>query len=894
MTAPENRLRDSLADRYRIEQEIGAGGMATVYLAQDLKHDRKVALKVLRPELSAVIGAERFLVEIKTTANLQHPHILALYDSGQVDGTVFYVMPYVQGESLRDRLTREKQLPVADAVRIASEIASALDYAHRHGVIHRDIKPENILLHDGRALVADFGIALAASRSDGGSRMTETGMSLGTPHYMSPEQALGERNLDARSDVYALGCVLHEMLAGEPPFSGPNAQAVIARVMNGTPEPVTTLRKTVPDAVADAILTALEKLPADRFATAAEFAAALAGEGSTSTGRSPNLRPRSGARAGAAASPLQRLLWPAAFTLAAVAAGWGWLRPSEAVEFPPSRLAIPTPGLGGGGSFLQRNLDISPDGRTLVYVDAAEDGSRFVRRPLESTEATVLAGVPRVEFSGPVISASGREFVATAVLGTQMFLFPMDGGSGKPLPRELAWSNIMAWGSDGTLWSSPQNDRARGIARIAPTGEVAYPFGTELLGYSIQQVLPGDRYALAVRNPIGTAFGPAFVLDLESSELTPLLGVDVVDIRYTQGLLVYVQNSGSMEAVRFDLRTRRTSGSPFVIASDVALTGGGQSQFAVAANGTVVYVPDEPRSLVLIDRNGSARVAFSEGRNFHIPRFSPDGKRLLTDFTTADGRDVWQLDIASGAMSRVTFDRDGHDATWEPDGQHLAYISASRSGGALTIYRTAVGRSGQVDSIISNGAIAYTGVWLPDRSALVTVGNSLAGDSRGDIAIVRNAGRGPVEPLVATRFEERFPSVSPDGRWLAYVSEQSGASDVYVRPLDREGDEVRISLSGGSEPMWGFNGSELFYREPSRNAIMLTAATLKLGAKVEVTSRKQLFDVSAMSTTAPHSNYDVSPDGRTFAMVRQNPATRIMVIQNLPGLVRQMERGEKR
>ncbi len=212
-----DRLAAALADRYRLERELGQGGMATVYLAHDLKHDRHVALKVLRPELAAVIGADRFLAEIKTTANLQHPHILPLFDSGVVDGTVFYAMPFVEGESLRDRLAREKQLPIADAVRIASEVAGALDYAHRKGVIHRDIKPENILLHDGRALVADFGIALAATSAD--SRMTETGMSLGTPHYMSLEQAMGERDLDARTDVYALGCVLYEMLTGETPFA---------------------------------------------------------------------------------------------------------------------------------------------------------------------------------------------------------------------------------------------------------------------------------------------------------------------------------------------------------------------------------------------------------------------------------------------------------------------------------------------------------------------------------------------------------------------------------------------------------------------------------------------------------------------------------------------------
>ncbi|MGH7645957.1 MAG: serine/threonine-protein kinase, partial [Gemmatimonadales bacterium] len=279
MTAIIERLSAALADRYRIERELGAGGMATVYLAHDVRHDRKVALKVLRPELSAILGAERFLAEIKTTANLQHPHILSLFDSGEADGLVFYVMPYVEGESLRDRLKREHQLPVDDAVRITREAADALDYAHRHHVIHRDIKPENILLHDGRALVADFGIALAVSRSDGGARMTETGMSLGTPHYMSPEQAMGEREITAKSDVYALGCVLYEMLSGEPPFTGPTAQAIIARVMTDEPRSLTLQRRTIPPHVEAAVKVALAKLPADRFQTAAHFAEALSRPG---------------------------------------------------------------------------------------------------------------------------------------------------------------------------------------------------------------------------------------------------------------------------------------------------------------------------------------------------------------------------------------------------------------------------------------------------------------------------------------------------------------------------------------------------------------------------------------------------------------------------------------
>src|SRR3954466_5434725 len=274
MTDVQSHLTIALADRYRVQRELGEGGMATVYLAQDLKHDRRVAIKVLKPELAVVIGAGRFLREIKTIATLQHPHILGLIDSGEVNGTAYYVMPFVEGESLRDRLRRERQLPIADAVRIARDVASALDYAHRHGVIHRDIKPENILLYDGSAVVADFGISLAV-QSAGGARLTQTGLLLGTPAYMAPEQAMGERAIDGRADIYALGAVLYEMLVGEAPFTGPTVQAIVARVMTESPRPVTGQRKSVPQNVNAAVLRSLEKLPADRFHSAAEFSTAL-------------------------------------------------------------------------------------------------------------------------------------------------------------------------------------------------------------------------------------------------------------------------------------------------------------------------------------------------------------------------------------------------------------------------------------------------------------------------------------------------------------------------------------------------------------------------------------------------------------------------------------------
>src|SRR6059036_845831 len=269
------QLSSALAGRYTIERELGAGGMATVYLARDVKHDRAVALKILRPELAAALGAERFLQEIRISAKLDHPHILTLIDSGESEGFVWYVLPYVRGESLREKLTREQQLSIEETVRIATQVASALDYAHGHGVIHRDIKPENILLHEGEAVVADFGIALAV-REAGGDRLTESGLSLGTPQYMSPEQATGDRQLDARSDIYSLGAVLYEMLAGEPPFSGATTQAVIAKLLTERPTGLRTVRDTVPEGIDAAVAKALSKVPADRFGGAAQFAAALA------------------------------------------------------------------------------------------------------------------------------------------------------------------------------------------------------------------------------------------------------------------------------------------------------------------------------------------------------------------------------------------------------------------------------------------------------------------------------------------------------------------------------------------------------------------------------------------------------------------------------------------
>ena len=368
MSTDLHRLTAALEGKYTIERELGEGGMATVYLAEDVKHHRRVALKVLKPELAAVVGAERFLAEIETTANLQHPHILPLFDSGEADSFLYYVMPCVEGDTLRDRLNRDRQLPVDEAVCIATDLAEALDYAHRQKVVHRDIKPANILLHEGRPVIADFGIALAVGAA-GGSRLTETGLSVGTPFYMSPEQATGDSYVGPQSDMYALGGVLFEMLVGEPPYPGATAQAVLGKIIAGGPVSATQVRPTIPGNVDAAIRRVLEKLPADRFATAKDFANALNDPGfkhgedpAAAIQASPSNRPWMAATVVLALSTLtlilMSLLGPAADSPSVLRYG---------LNLPVGR---------GANTDFGSNVAISPDGRSIVYSGMAEDSER--------------------------------------------------------------------------------------------------------------------------------------------------------------------------------------------------------------------------------------------------------------------------------------------------------------------------------------------------------------------------------------------------------------------------------------------------------------------------------------------------------------------------------------
>ena len=408
-------MNAALEGRYAIQRELGEGGMATVYLADDLKHERKVALKVLKLELAAVVGAERFLAEIKTTANLTHPHILPLHDSGEADSFLFYVMPYVEGETLRDRIDREHQLPVDDAVALASKVAGALQHAHEHGVIHRDIKPANILLQDGEPVVSDFGIALALGVA-GGTRLTETGLSVGTPYYMSPEQATGDQAVGASTDTYALGSVLYEMLVGEPPYPGTTAQAVLGKIIAGKPVSATEHRPSIPANVDAAVRKALEKLPADRFTSAQDFVRALGDEhfryGELAT-----------AGAGAAVGPWNRLTMAFAALAAVTTLGFAWalLRPDP--PQPVSRQVLSTE--GWAGLALGQYAAIAPDGSSMIL--PVGSSASDVQLALKMRGSTEINLIPGTEGGRNVVYSPDGQWIAYTV-GRELFKRPLGGG----------------------------------------------------------------------------------------------------------------------------------------------------------------------------------------------------------------------------------------------------------------------------------------------------------------------------------------------------------------------------------------------------------------------------------------------------------------------------------
>ncbi|HSR15852.1 MAG TPA: protein kinase [Gemmatimonadales bacterium] len=881
MSEARARLEAALSDRYRIEGEVGAGGMATVFLAHDLKHNRKVALKLLRPELAALIGAERFLKEIETTANLQHPHILPLFDSGEASGFLYYVMPYVEGESLRDRLTREKQLGVDEAVQLTCAVASALDYAHRRGVIHRDIKPENILLPDGQPMVADFGIALAVSQA-GGTRLTETGLSVGTPHYMSPEQAMGDRELDARSDVYSLGAMLYEMLVGEPPFTGPTAQAIVAKVITEKAPMVTAHRDTVPAHVAQAIRRALAKLPADRIGSAAQFAEALTRPGvlpteeTTLAATAGGLAPR---RAGAG-----RLAAAVALgALVTAAVMWLLLRPAPPAPPVVTRFAV-DPGEASVRGSQSPALALSPDGRRLVF--PGREG--LYLREMDQLEARLIPGTQgavNVSFS------PDGEWVMYDIRN-DLNKVRLAGGGSITLARNLGRG--ASWGDDGTivytLFAEPSlyriTDAGGDPTRIATADTAA---GETDLRYP--DVLPGGRGVLTT--VWHTSAADAHIAVISPDGTRKDLGPGMAARYLSSGHIVFADFAGAtLLAAPFDL-DRLAMGDPVPVLEGVLMSGVGSAHFALSRSGTLAYLSGQSgvTQLLRVDRRGTAVPLTSEGADFWEPRLSPDGRQVAVRVDEEETSNIWVHDLEGGTQTRLTVEGINMDPVWTPDGRRITF-SSERNGVVGIFWRPWDGSEPAESLVTHQGAVqTHAGSWTPDGKRLayrLNTGGS-GGGSR-DLWSFAPGASPSAEPFLATQFNEVAPQVSPNGRWLAYQSDESGRFEIYVRPFPGGGGRIPVSTAGGMEPVWSRDGRELFYIDPDDRLI---ATRVESGEAFRVGERTPLFSTDEFRRRVIDANYDVFPDGESFVMVGglRGASRQLMVVQHWAEEVRQATGG---
>jgi eukaryotic-like serine/threonine-protein kinase len=860
-----HRLTAALADRYRLDRELGQGGMATVYLAHDLKHDRDVAIKVLHPDLGAALGGERFLSEIRTTARLQHPHILPLLDSGEADGLLYYVMPLVTGETLRSRLERDRQLPVDEAIRTAREVADALGYAHGLGVIHRDIKPENILLQGGHALVADFGIALAVQQA-GGQRMTQTGLSLGTPQYMSPEQAMGERTIDARSDVYALGAVTYEMLAGEAPFTGPSVQAIVARLITEEPRPLSAQRKAVPEHVEAAVLRALEKLPADRFATATEFAAALG----NATGATVSTA-RTRAVATASRSNRSTMLLGGVTALSLAAAAYAWLRPApEPTPHWQTIVLSDTLEVDFPGSL----ISISPDGRDIVFRKAIQNSPLWLKRA-DRLEAIPIPGTERG--AAAVFSPDGEWIAFTA--DRQLRKVRLDGGASMLLADSTASQEYgITWLDDNTiLYPSPNGTEMRRVPASGGSYTVAHA-DPALLGYGLVNVtaLPEARGALATVCSSNCATSVLSAIDLKTGALTRLLP-DVLKAWYLpNGYLLYVRTDLTAMVAPFDLDKLTITGPATTVldGSVVHATFRTVPLLSLSRNGSLIYARGTGGSgtseLVRVDRQGEAtRIDTSWSGTFNSFALSGDGRRLAVgNGTTGGGLSIYLKQLDRGAFTRLSFGGQDRRPTWSPDGRTVAFIRDSLNGGG--VYGIAADGSGNERALVKMLRPVQEVVWSADGEWLVVrTDNGTAG--AGDLVGMRTNGDTTEVPLVASKFTEMHPAISPDGRWLAYISDESGGNEVYVRPFPGTSTgRWQVSNGGGLSPAWSPDGKELFFID---NANRMVAADLRTAAGFEVVGLRPLFEVRGYNLDVFHQSFAVTADGKGFILARQQSST---------------------
>lgn len=866
------RLAEALEGRYTIDREIGRGGMATVYLARDVRHNRHVALKVLSPELAAVLGVERFLAEIEVTANLQHPNLLPLFDSGEANGLLFYVMPYVQGESLRARLDREKQLPVDEAVRITTAVAGALDYAHRHHVIHRDLKPENVLMLEGQPLIADFGIALAVSKA-GGERITQTGLSLGTPQYMSPEQATGDRVVDGRTDIYSLGAMLYEMLVGDPPHAASTAQAIIAKVLTERPASVRLSRPSVPAHVDAAVGKALEKLAADRFNTAREFAEALEGRGAAPVTASAAGPARELAGRGPGGREL--VAWSAVVLLAAAVA-WMRITPDAGPTDPMvirRNLDLP-PDVRINDVLAGTTIAVSPRGDVVAFTSISVSGFQmFIRRMDELTARRIGDGTVagrNLAFSPDgrwLAFTEGNELKRVAVDGGQVTTLGTTGGS---VPYGLAWSeaDTIYIGSFSGMWRVPANG---GAAVEVASGDSAQ----SRLGRRWPLVLPGGRAVVFASGNSSSATPRLSVMSLNTERATEFGQPMAAPLGLMDDQLVYVSPGGGLMAVRFDTRRNEPIGDPVQLDEGVLVDATAGVKASLSPGGTLAYLRGRAQFQPVVVRPGNIMPSalLPEPGAYSTPRFSPDGRKVALSVTAAASQDIWIYDIDRNTSTRLTTEGANVRPEWTPDGRHVVFIS--QRNGKPGVWRQPVDGSGPAEKLFERDLEPFEALVSPDAKWLVIRTAPGATFSR-DILAMPLSGDTTLVPLVTSPYTESLPRLSPDGKWLAYQSNETTRFEIYVRPFPGAGSRTQVSDLGGTEPIWGKDGRTLYYRGPAGEVVRVavtTGSSFSIGPRDVALTGEYLTDSS-------HPSWDVASDGRFLMLRRAGAESQTIVVHN--------------
>jgi serine/threonine-protein kinase len=873
------QLKESLSERYDIKREIGAGGMATVYLAQDLRHDRPVALKLLNPELGAVLGVERFLAEIRVTANLQHPNLLPLFDSGATDGLLYYVMPFVEGETLRARLEREKQLPVDEAVRITVAIANALDYAHSHGVIHRDLKPENILLQAGQPVIADFGIALAVSNA-GGSRITQTGLSLGTPQYMSPEQATGDRVIDGRSDIYSLSAVAYEMLTGDPPHTGSTSQAIIARMLTEKPRSMRASRSAISEDVEFAVQHSLEKLPADRFSTAREFADAIQGKGAHHTtgldqpayAANRNLSKNWKSRARDPLTIGMGLLAMAAIAVAAFSIN-ATRNASVRPVTPVVRYIIWAPDSSRPAGNFPWPGAVSPDGGTIVYTPANTRG--FVALRTNQLEARPIPGTDNG--AQAIFSPDGQWIAFEA--GGKLRKVRLDGSSPVTVSDGNSYNGADWTSRDEIILGSEGNHR--GLSRVNANGG-------DLTEFVKPNTAKGETDYLW---PIAAPDGKSVVFAIWSGSLASAslasVSIDGGSVSYfgLKGIrplaivdrtLVYLQADGVVMAIKLGRGAKKTDGPALPVHDPVYIAPGvnGNSEIFVSHGGALLTSRGGTSSrLTWIAKDGSTTPVFNDVKRFGTPRLSPDGKNIAVTVDDHGKLDIWIYDLAGRTFSRLTSTKGATTPKWSADGTKLFYVGLGDND-RFSIFSQSADGGTQGEKIVDSPG-PTTGLTIaPDGKSIVFSAYT---------ANSWNLYRVPLDTAAVSRpyltegNNETAPAFSPDGKWIAMASDQSGRDEVFIRSFPNPSSRLQISAGGGSEPVWSRDGTRIFFRAGS----VLLAATLATSPSVRVIARDTLLaDVGSMLVSGNSVGYDVAPDGRFLGRMTNRDDYQLVVVPN--------------